>query len=526
MKWRGISFKLFAATSLVFIGCLTVMMFLQLAFFEPYYVRDKTNSFLRDFEQSRNRFLSENPGRNTVPNYFAELEEQYYAVTAVMTITNNEVMISAGKGIGGRDKQLLIRYRLPMDIKPDTLPSIPAFPDAERDKLLTGVQQWFKKPGEMDKVLKHYQKATFFTDVSLSAGPNNRVFVVVAPLQVKNGQGTIMIGVSSLQPVGDAVNAFQGFYSYFYLLAAAGALLLVLLYSRMITRPLRALNKTAQRMAKLDFRQKSGIRRNDEIGSLSDTLNFLSENLDKALSDLQKANVKLQEDIEQEKRLDRLRREFVAGVSHELKTPISLIGGYAEALQDNVDDGKKRDRYAAIIRQETSRMAGIVNDMLDLSQMETGQYRLQLDEFRLDEAVHYIAGNLQEYAGSGGKTIELELLPVAVHADRFRIEQVITNLLSNALRHTRDGGRLGIKMEQDSKEIRTIVWNEGERIPEEELAHLWDHFYRVEKSRERDSGGTGIGLAIVRQIMQLHGGQFAVRNTEEGVEFSFSLRTE
>ncbi|XOK59240.1 sensor histidine kinase [Paenibacillus elgii] len=521
MKWRGISFKLFAATSLVFIGCLTVMMMLQLAFFEPYYVRAKTSGFLRDFEQTRQRFLKETPDGNTVPAYFAKLEEQYYAVTAILTFSKKELTISAGRGIDNR--KILLHYRLPMDHNLAAPPIRPSFPDVELDKLVSGLNQWFHSPENQEKVLGQSETVTFFTDVTLPSGAKSRLFVTIAPLEVKDGTGTVMAAISSLQPVGDAVNAFRGFYSYFYLLAGAGALLLVLLYSRMITRPLLSLNKTAQRMAKLDFREKSGIRRSDEIGSLSDTLNFLSENLDKALSDLQTANAKLQEDIEKEKRLEQLRREFVAGVSHELKTPISLIGGYAEALQDNVGDGKKRDRYAAVIREETSRMAGIVNDMLDLTQMETGQYRLQLNDFPLDDTVRHIAGNLQEHRYSGGKTIELDLLPVTVKADRFRIEQVLTNLLSNALRHTRDDSRLGVRMEQEPNEIRTVVWNEGEHIPEDELAHIWDHFYRVEKSRERDSGGTGIGLAIVRQIVQLHGGQLGVRNTAGGVEFSFSL---
>jgi two-component system sensor histidine kinase VanS len=521
MKWRGISFKLFAATSLVFIGCLTVMMLLQLAFFEPYYVRDKTSSFLRDFEQTRQQFMKETPEGNTVLPYFTKLEEQYYAVTAVLTLTKNELMISAGKGIGGRDK-LFLRLRLPMD--PAALPFKSSFPDAELDKLVSGLNQWFQNTENREKVLLHNENISFFTNVRLPAGSKSRQFVTVAPLHIKDGEGTVMAAVSSLQPVGDAVSAFRGFYSYFYLLAGVGALLLVLLYSRMITRPLRNLNKTAQQMAKLDFSEKSDIRRNDEIGSLSDTLNFLSENLNKSLSELHTANAKLLEDIEKEKRLERLRREFVAGVSHELKTPISLISGFAEALQDNVGDGKKRDRYAAIIREEASRMASIVNDMLDLTQMETGQYRLQLSHYRIDDMVRNLAVKLMEHPHSSMKNIELDLLPVMVNADQLRIEQVLTNLLGNALRHTSNSGRLGVRMEQNSQEIGIIVWNEGEQIPEDELVHIWDHFYRVEKSRERDSGGTGIGLAIVRQILQLHGGRFAVRNTASGVEFSFTLR--
>ncbi|MBD0379958.1 sensor histidine kinase [Paenibacillus sedimenti] len=523
MKWRGISFKLFAVTSLVFVGCLTVMMLLQLTFFEPYYVRDKTGGFLRDFEQTRQRFLKETPDGTMVPPYFTKLEEQYYAVTAILTISKyGDLQVSAGKGIG-RDKIFLRLHIPPGSMNRETLPIAQPFPNVELDKLVSSLYQWFQNPEKREEVLLQNQTISFFTDVKLPTGSNSRQFVVISPLNVKNGEGTVMASVSSLQPVGDAVSAFRGFYSYFYLLATAGALLLVLLYSRMITRPLRALNQTAQRMAKLDFREKSGIRRNDEIGSLSDTLNFLSENLDHALHELHTANAKLHEDIEKEKRLERLRREFVAGVSHELKTPISLIAGFAEALQDNVGDGRKRDRYAAVIREEASRMAGIVNDMLDLTQMETGQYRLQLNDFRLDDTVRHIAVKLQEHPHSVGKNIELDLLPVTVKADRFRIEQVLTNLLGNALRHTRDNGRLGIRMEQQPKEIRTVVWNEGEQIPENELVHIWDHFYRVEKSRERDSGGTGIGLAIVRQIQQLHGGQYAVRNTAGGVEFSFTL---
>ncbi|MFC0215788.1 sensor histidine kinase [Paenibacillus chartarius] len=532
MKWKSISFKLFAVTSLVFIGCLTIMMLLQLAFFEPYYVREKTGGFLRDFEQARQRFMQETPDEHTVPAYFANLEEPYYATTAILTLSRSgDLLVSVGKG-NGKDK--FLRLRAPASVNernpgalyspllPD-LPTITPFPDVEMDKLLAGLDQWFQNAERQRKVLVQAEQVSFFMDVQLTTDSNRRQFVVIAPLNVRNGEGTVLAAVSSLQPVGDAVSAFRGFYSYFYLLAAAGALLLVLLYSRMITRPLRLLNNTALRMAKLDFREQSGIRRSDEIGSLSETLNFLSENLNKALSELQEANAKLQEDIEKEKRLERLRREFVAGVSHELKTPISLISGFAEALQDNVGDGKKRDRYAAVIREETSRMAGIVNDMLDLTQMETGQYRLVLDDFRLDELVCHLAEKLQDHPGSGGKRIELQLLPVAVRADRFRIEQVLTNLLGNAIRHTPDNGRLGIRMMLEAKSVRTVVWNEGEQIPEDELSHIWDHFYRVEKSRERDSGGTGIGLAIVRQILQLHNGLYEVRNTAGGVEFSFSL---
>ncbi|RAU94885.1 cell wall metabolism sensor histidine kinase WalK [Paenibacillus sp. YN15] len=537
MKLKSISFKLFAVTGLVFIGCLTIMLALQLHYFEPYYVRDKTDGFLAAFEENRQRLLREAPETTEVPSFFSRLEEEYYAISALVTLKPNSWEISAGKGISGSAGKVSLRIVNPdaaMNRSRNTpsfrLPEPPlglSYPNAEMEKLMAGIEQWYKNPERREEVLVRGGRVSFIADIATTGG-QSRQFVVAAPVRLDNGAGTLMIAVSSLQPVGDAMDAFRSFYPYFYLLAVAGILLLALLYSRMIAQPLLTLNRTAQRMAKLDFREKSGMRRSDEIGSLSDTLNFLSENLDQALSELHEANAKLQADIEKEKRLEQSRREFVAGVSHELKTPVSLIGGFAEALQDNVGNGQKRERYASIIREEAARMAGIVNDMLDLSQMESGQYTLHPERFRLDRLIGQTADKLQEHPGNEGLRMETELAEIAVTADRFRIEQVLSNLLSNALRHTPPGGRLGIRLKADHEEARVVVWNEGEPIPPEELGYIWDHFYRVEKARQREGehrkgGGTGIGLAIVRQIIGLHGGRCGVRNVPGGVEFMFTI---
>jgi DNA-binding response OmpR family regulator len=239
--------------------------------------------------------------------------------------------------------------------------------------------------------------------------------------------------------------------------------------------------------------------------------------------------------------IKRLRREFVAGVSHDLKTPISLIGGYAEGLIDNVQDGKKRERYARIILEETARMAGMVRDMLDLSQLEAGQYQLRPEAFRLDELILRAVGKHEPTLQ--GKRVDLDLAPAVVYADRLRIEQVMDNLLSNAGRHAPAGGRIRVALSADGERATVRVWNEGDPIPEDELPHIWEHFYKVEKSRSRlpepdgagessrpqpdgpgVSGGSGIGLSIVRQILLLHGSDYGAGNAEGGVLFYFTLK--
>jgi two-component system, OmpR family, sensor histidine kinase VanS len=532
MRWRSVSFKLFAVTSLVFIGWLTAMMALQLAFFEPYYVRQKTNDFVQEFNRLRDRIMESTPSAKVVPPYFGAMESKYYAVSAILEFTGDGIRISLSKKADQSSRKFI--SVLPNPAYGDSLlsPITQPMPDADMSKLVSALSDWMKDQPSVKLVMEQGQTVKRYSQVSLPSMPGSKQLLVIAPLQVNNGIGTVLVSSASLQPVGDAIAAFKGFFPYFYLLAAVGAVMLVLLYSRMITRPLSILNGTAMRLAKLDFRVKSSIRSKDEIGNLSQTLNFLSDNLQTALAELQEANDKLHEDIEKEKKLDRLRREFVAGVSHELKTPVSLIGGYAEALRDNVGDGRKRERYTSIILEETSRMAGMVNDMLDLSQLEAGQYRLQLETVELDEIIRNVAAKLQDREagigdGQAARTqplIETELLPAVVQADRFRLEQVLSNLLGNALRHTRRGGRLGVRMELlPDIRVRVVVWNEGDPIPVEELDAIWNHFHRVEKSRHRDSGGTGIGLAIVKQILLLHGAEYGVRNTAAGVEFSWSL---
>jgi signal transduction histidine kinase len=337
---------------------------------------------------------------------------------------------------------------------------------------------------------------------------------------------TILIATSSLQPIGEAAAVIKEFYVYFYIIALFLILILSYILSNMIAKPLLNLNRVAQKMADFNFSIKYNVKSNDEIGSLGKTLNFLSEKLGNALSELQQANIKLKEDIKKEKKLEKMRREFVAGISHELKTPISIINGYAEALKDDVLEDDK-DTLLDIIMEESEKMTVLLNDMLDLSVLESGTYELNLGEASiidiLDDLYSTFSAHIKNKDIHFIKNIAVNN-PI-IRCDIFRIEQVLTNLLTNAIRHTLKGSYIYLNACECSEGIMFEVINEGDGIPEDELPSIWEKFYRVDKSRNRSSGGTGIGLSIVKDILELHGFNYGVNNTETGVRFWFIIVT-
>jgi signal transduction histidine kinase len=389
---------------------------------------------------------------------------------------------------------------------------------------------WRENAGLVRQVLDLGDTVTFTNKI---AGAGSSSIAVVTPLKNAMSTDHVLLAVSSLQPVGEAASIVRDFYVYFLLLAIALIVLLTYVFSRMISRPLVKLNEAAGRMAQLDFTAKCDAKTRDEIGSLGGTLNFLSQNLNETLGQLHSANEKLKADIENEKRLERLRREFVASVSHELKTPISLIGGYAEGLRDDIVQGERREEYLDVIVEETERMASIVKDMLDLSQLEAGKYNLHKEPFRIGA----LAGSLTDKMFVELKkrvvcAVELESADAIVYGDEFRIGQVLTNLLGNAIKHTPEGGKIRISTEEGpgsgvpgaNGTVRIEVYNDGDPIPEADLPYIWDTFYTVDKSGSREiGGGSGIGLAIVKNILTLHGSEFGVRNVSGGVLFYFTL---
>ena len=288
-----------------------------------------------------------------------------------------------------------------------------------------------------------------------------------------------------------------------------------------ISKPISKLNQTAQKMAKLDFSSPCTITTNDEFGELAVSLNTMAENLQQTLAKLEAANIQLERDVEQERRLLDERKELVDHLSHEMKTPLGIIRAYAEGLQDETDEMKKQ-KYSEIILGETERMGELITTLLDLSALETGASRLIPERFDFVEFLETVAGRLLIDVPDAHYELRYELpeQKVYVYTDRARMEQVLDNLIVNAKKNVKPGGILKLSLMEQAGTWQFAIYNQGMPIPQENLPKLWTKFYRGSHSQY---SGSGLGLAIVAQILSMQNLDYGVENFSEGVRFYFSL---
>lgn len=330
---------------------------------------------------------------------------------------------------------------------------------------------------------------------------------------------------SSMSGLQESAKISGRFLAYIGLVGTMIGSILVFFLSGSITRPIEELAKAADDISNLDFETRVNIKTGDELEALGNSVNDLSEKLKEAIVDLKKANLELQKDIEKRMELDEMRKEFLSHVSHELKTPIALIQGYAEGLRENIfDDEESKDFYCEVITDEAGKMNQMVKKLLTLNQIEFGNSELNLEHFDISQLIQNKLNASQILFKNQNIQVQYNQLdPVYVWADEYMIEEVFSNYLSNAIHHVSPNGAIRIWLQLSEKEVRVHVYNDGKPIPEEELDKLWLKFYKVDKARTREYGGSGIGLSIVAASMKAHGKDYGVKNWENGVEFYFDL---
>lgn len=328
-----------------------------------------------------------------------------------------------------------------------------------------------------------------------------------------------------IQSIRDSAQISNLFYLYIGLATIFISSVIIWIMSRRITRPLQTLSDLSREMADLNFDVKYTSSSQDEIGVLGKNLNRLSEELEKTISELKTANNELQQDIARKEEIDEMRKEFLANVSHELKTPIALIQGYAEGLQECInDDAQSREFYCEVIMDEAGKMNNMVKKLLTLNQLEFGNDTVSMERFDLTDLVKGVVQSVQLLADQKeAKICFTQTEPVYVWGDEFKIEEVITNYVSNALNHVDYEKKIEIKTEFREDKVRLSVFNTGDAIPEEDLDKVWVKFYKVDKARTREYGGSGIGLSIVKAIMDSMHQKCGVKNYSNGVEFWFEL---
>ena len=299
--------------------------------------------------------------------------------------------------------------------------------------------------------------------------------------------------------------------------------------SKKFTSPIVELNDITNKMAKLDFSQKYRIAdADDEINELGKNINTMSDKLESTIKQLRENNVELEKDIEEKSKIDEMRKQFISDVSHELKTPIALIQGYAEGLIENVNtDDESRKFYAEVILDESNKMDTLVKQLLELIKLEYGKREFNNKEFDIVELINEVIRKCKVMIEE--KNIKIDFSAnqkVMVNADDFYIEQVVTNYFTNAIKHAMEINnekKIEIKIEKKEEKIRVSIFNTGNNIKEENLNKIWGRFYKEDTSRNRTDGGTGIGLALVKAIMNNYKNSYGVINKENGVEFYFEL---
>nr|WP_088327168.1 HAMP domain-containing sensor histidine kinase [Bacillus cereus] len=339
--------------------------------------------------------------------------------------------------------------------------------------------------------------------------------LLIKPTKEKDGSVTYIYAMASLQPVDEAVQMVQDYYIYIIAFVVVLIFLASFYYSKQIAKPLLKINDTTKKIAHLDFTEKIPITSKDEIGDLSKNINVLSNKLHSHIG-------QLEQDIEKERKLEKTRKEFISGVSHELKTPLSIMKSCISILKDGVAEHKK-EYYFQAMEREVDKMDTLILDMLELAKFESGTYKMKKDPFYIDTVMEDICEHLSVEMEKKELHVHKNIGPFEVVANQSRIEQVIVNFITNAIRYTPNKEDIIISTIDEKDRIKVCIENKGTHIEEEQLDKIWDRFYRVDAARQRSQGGTGLGLAISKNILELHDAEYGVKNTEDGVLFYFYL---
>ena len=336
---------------------------------------------------------------------------------------------------------------------------------------------------------------------------------------------TMVIMSTPVASLKESVSISNRFLIYMAIIGFIITVILTFIIAKMITYPILELAEISNKMGKLDFTAKYIGNRSDEIQTLGQNMNYMSDRLKKAIDELQEANELLKEDIKRKEAIDEMRKDFIANVSHELKTPIALIQGYAEGLNEGLcEDEESRKYYTDVILDESEKMNKMVKQLLTLSSLESGNSILHKENFNLTSLIESVLGSISILIGEKNVNIEFDSdKEIFLNADEFKIEEVVTNYISNSIHHVSDSGEIKINVSDDGENITFSVYNTGNPIPEKDLNNIWEKFFKVDKAHSRAYGGSGIGLSIVKAIVEAHNGTVAVRNILDGVEFSFKI---
>ena len=372
------------------------------------------------------------------------------------------------------------------------------------------------------------EKNNKYTISRFKDNKTNLNFIILTAALDNSYKLYIRMPVASIEESVKISNEFLSIIAIFVIIIGGIVLSIV---SKRFSDPIIELNEITKNMSKLDFTQKYRTSdANDEIDMLGENINLLSDRLENTINQLRNTNIELEKDIEEKSKIDEMRKSFISDVSHELKTPIALIQGYSEGLIENINsDDESRKFYAEVILDETTKMDKLVKQLLELMKLEYGRMQFNNKEFDLVELENEIIRKASVMSEKENVIIENNTSgEIKVYADDFYIDQVLTNYITNAIKYaTEINGEKRVRIENkinaEKNKVRVKVFNTFIQFSEEEINRIWNRFYKIDESRNRENGGNGIGLSLVKAIMNNYGNTYGVKNVAGGVEFYFEL---
>lgn len=489
---KSVRIKLFFTICIVITMIILLLVIVNNVVLEKFYLYNKTKTMKQIYKQINTSYNNELP--------YEKIEENL----RVLSINNNlDILIKTDENI------LMLATD---NYKTDYTDEIEFFSN-------------IKQKGEI--LRKLYQEKMI--DINLVKENDTKINYIIVSAYLDNGyklymrtptadlQESARISNNVLIVIGSAVIIISGIIASFI--------------SRKFATPILELNSIAQKMSNLDFSQKYQVNdTDDEMNNLGKSINIMSEKLENTIKQLTVNNSELEKDIERKSKIDEMRKQFISDVSHELKTPIALIQGYAEGLVENVNvDDESREFYANVILDEANKMDRLVKQLLELMKLEYGKRDFNNESFDIVALINEVIKKCNVMVVENNIKIYFNCKNVIMaYADIFYVEQILMNYITNAIRYSKEvnGERkieINIYLDAEKNKIRVSIFNSGDNIEEKELQRIWGRFYKVDSSRNREKGGTGIGLAFVKAIMNNYQNEYGAVNKENGVEFFFEL---
>ena len=491
-KFKSVRVKLFFTLSVVIMLIICLLIVMNSLILEGFYMFSKINTVKKEYQKINDLYNSEDVA------IFSSIKDD-------ATANNFDIMIE------NEDYVLLFstneKFTNKINQDSDVISKFKIF-DRQRDRIL-------------------YSNDSYIIKKVTTGGFNSILLVGTLENQYKI---YIQVPISAIE---ESVRISNNLLLIIGMVAIVVSSIAASYISKKFTKPILELNAIANKMSKLDFSQKYELdgTDDDEINELGKSINEMSSKLEGTIRQLRNSNIALERDVEEKSKIDEMRKQFISDVSHELKTPIALIQGYAEGLVENVNvDEESKKYYAEVILDESNKMDKLVRQLLELMKLEYGKREFNNDEFDICELIKEVIRkcnvmleekNIKDVKFDASKKI-------MVYADEFYIEQAFTNYLTNAVKHVKEvNGEKYIKIEvkEDIKnqKARISVFNTGENLSDENLERVWGRFYKVDESRNRADGGTGIGLSLVKAIMNNYNQKYGVENKKDGVEFYFDI---